>query len=298
LRRARALAKLKRPVEAMRLYRTVGREAVRRMDRARALYEMARLIEGLERVDAAISVYRRLVATYPELMPGATGLKRLRRLQQARGPAGVDAHLGWTRLMYPRLRHTALGDNLPYYAAQVAHRRWLEREDMTLAEDAEYLYEEVIANHEHDGLWKDALWHLSYVYEGQAQWDKAIETIRRIQKTRERSVFVGHYDHRYYWVGQFRIAKIQRDILKKPVEAMASYDWFLDHYPDSRYRDDAMYWKACAALEAEQPGVAGALFETLLTTYPESKYRRRIATVTDTPGSSLCAADAFPMDPL
>ena len=109
---------------AMTLYKHVAQTGLRRMDRARGHYMMARLMEERGRLGPALKMYRRLVLTYPSLMPGLRGLAHAQRLLYSRGRVGVEEHLTWLRRHYPTMRHTQLGDNFVFAAAHEARKRY------------------------------------------------------------------------------------------------------------------------------------------------------------------------------
>ncbi|TNF27082.1 MAG: tetratricopeptide repeat protein, partial [Deltaproteobacteria bacterium] len=257
---------------AVRVWGHLGEDAPRRADRARAHYEIARLAERTGRLLDAVRIYRRLVLTYPDLMPGERALSHLERLFEARGERGQAAHLAWTRAIYPRLRHTTLGDNLVYYPARVAHRRFLATGDAAAAELAERLYVQIDADHPGSGLWNDAWWQRSLLYHQQGRYADEIGAIRRLQRTFEKVSLFGHDQHAYFRLGQLRIARLERVELADPRAAAESLARFVDVYRDSLLRDDALYWWACALLAAGEGVRAEATFDRLAQEYPESKY--------------------------
>lgn len=272
LARGDALLAAGDPAAAARLWGHLGEDAPLRPDRARAHYEIARLAEQSGHILAAVNIYRRLVLTYPDLMPGERALAHLERIFAARGPRGVAAHLAWTRAIYPRLQHTTLGDNVVFYPAQLAHRRFRETGDPAAAALAERLYAQIDALHPGSGLWNDAWWQRSLLYHRMGRFDDETRAIRRIQRTREKISLFGHDEHVYFWRGQIRVARLQLLELGRPADAAASLRWFIDTYPDSVWRDDAIYWRACALLAAGAGAAGEAELTRLASAYPESKY--------------------------
>jgi len=272
LARGDALAEAGDEVGAVEVWGRLGEDAPLRPSRARAHYEIARLAERTGRLVAAVRIYRRLVLTYPELMPGERALTHLERIFEARGRRGVSAHLAWTRSIYPRLRHTSLADNLVFYPARLAHRRFLETGDPAAAELAERLYRQIDSDHPWSGLWNDAWWQRSLLYHRQGRYLEEIAAIRRIQRTFEQISLFGHDQHVYYSRGQLRIARLQRVELDDPGAAAASLARYVAVYVDSIRRDDALYWQACALFAAGEAERAEAVVATLEREYPESKY--------------------------
>lgn len=293
LARGDALLAAGDPAAAARVWGHLGEDAPLRPFRARAHYEIARLAEESGRIAAAVHIYRRLVLTYPDLMPGERALAHLERIFAARGPRGVAAHLAWTRAIYPRLQHTTLGDNLVFYPAQLAHRRFRATGDPAAAELAERLYAQIDEAHPGSGLWNDAWWQRSLLYHRMGRVDDEIRAIRRIQRTREKISLFGHDEHVYFWRGQIRIARLQLLELGRPAEAAASLRWFIDTYPDSIWRDDAIFWRACALLAAGDRAAGEAEFTRLASAYPESKYLAWRDDARADPRSARCVPKDF-----
>ena len=288
LREASALDDAGHPAAAFRALDLAARDGVRRMDRARARLGQARVAERRGFVAAAIRIYRRVVATYPNSMPGLRSLHHLERLAEDLGERGVDAHLRWTLGVYDALEQTELGDNLVYYAGLTAYRRFQTSGRPEQARLAADLFELVHLRHYPSGLWDEAMWHLSWLEHRLGRYDEEIRIIRRIQGTRELATFLGSYDTLYYWVGQLRIALVLQNELGRPADAARSYDWFLEEFPSSRWRDDALFWQGCAWLRAGVPGRAEAAFRRIPSAYRESKYLRRLDAARADPASPIC----------
>ena len=293
LARADALVAGGHPDAAVQVWSQLARDAPEREDRARAHYAIARLAEGTGHVYDAVQIYRRLVLTYPELMPGERSLAHLQRIFAARGPRGVDAHLAWSFASYPRIAHTSLGDNLVFYPAQLAHARFTASGDVAAAAQAERLYALIDAAHFGSGLWNDAWWQRSLLYHRQRRWDDEIRAIRRIQRTREKLSLFGHDDHGYFWQGQIRIARLQLLSLDAPRAAAESLAWFVANYPDSIWRDDALYWQGCAWLVAGDAAAAEPSFTRLRAGYPDSKYLAHLDEACADPRSARCVPKDF-----
>src|SRR5690606_443612 len=222
-------------------------------DRARARYEIARIAEEQGHTERAMAMYRTLVLTYPELMPGLRSLQRLSILHEEQGEAGVRAWLAWTHAVYPRLQHTSLGDNLVYAAGGRAYEAWKRTRRPEDAEAAERLFLRLHRDHWQAGTWDEGMWRLSWLYHHLGRHHDELVTLRKIQQTRQKTNFIGNYEHTYYWVAQMRIARMQLLLHRDPVAAAESYDWFLAEYPKSRWRDDALFWQGCAWLRAGRP---------------------------------------------
>lgn len=293
LRQAVALERAGRPAEAFALLGEVADRARRLVDRARARLAQAGLAEAHGHLEAARRIHRRVVLTYPESMPGLRSLQHLERLAEEAGPQAVEAHLRWSLDAYEVLHRSTLGDNLLFYAALVAYRRWRDGGAARLATIAEQLLSRVHQAHFASALWDEAMWHLSWLYHRQERFDDEIAIIRRVQGTRELATFIGSYDTPYYWVGQLRIARVELLNRERPAAAAQALLAFVEDFPQSRWRDDALYWAGCAWLRAGRLASAESAFARIPRVYAESKYLRRLDAARAAPESEICDPREF-----
>ncbi len=285
---ARAYEKLGRPAVAFAMYAAEGDRAVRRMDRARARHEQARLAESVGDGSEAVPLYRRIVMTYPDLMPGLRAVQRLQSLAE-RGPAGsLSDHLRWSRAAYDVLETSTLGDNLLAYAGHTAYRAWVAGGAASMAAAAEELYRQLAKRHFLDGVWEEGVWELSWLYHRQGRLEDERRAVQRILATRERSYLLGSYDTPYHWLGELRLARMDMVERGRPADAARAYGRFLEHYPRSRWRDDVQFWQGCAWLRAGRPAEAERSFARIAQEYDESKYLRRLDAARAEPGSQVC----------
>ncbi len=293
---ARALEALGRLPDAVRLYLDLARGASRQEDRARARYEVARIAEEQGHTERAMAMYRALVLTYPDLMPGLRSFQRLRMLHEEQGEPGVRDWLTWTLEAYPKLEHTRLADNLVYDAGVRAYRQWQRTRSLAAAQSAERLFLRLQRDHWQTGSWDEGLWHLSWLYHGLGRHHDEVVTLRKLQQTRQKTNFIGNYEHTYYWVGQMRIARLQLLAFGDPAAAADSYAWFLAEYPKSRWRDDALFWQGCAWLRAGEPARAEASFARIPEAYEHSKYLERLDAARSDPAGAVCDPAPFTED--
>jgi tetratricopeptide (TPR) repeat protein len=289
LDQARAHEKLGHPAQAFRIYDEEGDAAVRRMDRARARHEQARLAESVGDGAGAVPLYRRIVVTYHDLMPGLRAAQRLQSLAERGAPGSLSDHLAWTRRAYEALETTTLGDNLLGYAGHVAYRAWVAGQDPAMAAAAETLYERLARRHYLDGVWEEGVWELSWLYRRQGRLDAERRAIQRILETRERSYLIGSYDTPYHWLGELRLARIDLLERDRPGDAAEAYEDFIARYPKSRWRDDVRFWQGCAWLRAGRPDAAERSFAQIADEYADSKYLRRLADARANPAGEVCA---------
>jgi tetratricopeptide (TPR) repeat protein len=286
---ARAYEKLGQPEAAFALYGVEGDRAVRRLDRARARHEQARLAESAGDGSGAVPLYRRIVMTYPDLMPGLRAAQRLQALAERGPPGSLSDHLRWSHQAYEVLQSYTLGDNLLAYAGHIAYRAWVAGGGASMAEAAEALYTKLARQHFLEGLWEEGVWELSWLYRRQGRFDEEQRAVQRILATRERSYLLGSYDTPYHWLGELRLARMDMMERGRPAAAARAYGAFLEHYPRSRWRDDVRFWQGCAWLRAGRTDEAERSFAGIAEEYDESKYLRRLDAARADPGGEVCA---------
>lgn len=292
LAQARVLLKEERIKEAANLYETVSNSAKGRRERARARYELGVLLASVTSDRAVLPYLRRLVLTFPDLMPGSTALLRLQAAAAEGSTQERLEHLNWSLAHYDRLSGTGLGDNLLYFAAREAVRNF-HAGDVYAEETARILLQAVVDRHPMGNSADDALRDLSYLEESQGDWEETIRHIRSIQRRRETMALLGSHQHRFYWMGDLRIARILGEKLQRPTEAIALYRRFVDTYGDSIWRDDALYWMGCLHQRLKETKKARILFDRILKEEPESRYTQRIQAALDAPASGSCIPREF-----
>jgi len=267
---------------AARIYRELADHSIRKPERARAHYELGRLAEEHGQRDTARTIYRLLVAHYPDLMPGERALSHLLRMALVDGDAAVDEHLAWTHSLFPVLEHTSLGDNLVIQVADEAKRR-AERDDAAAQTtsptspywaQAEAWYRRVTKDFPDSGMWNDAWWELSKIFHRQGRFPEEIDAITRIIATRAQISLFGQDEHPYFYLGLQRIARIQLVDLDDPRTAAQTYLSYAERYPLSILRDDVRFFALCARLRAGLD--AEPLRQLLVEEHPDSKYHRRL----------------------
>jgi hypothetical protein len=284
---AARLLKSRDPLAAARLCRDIAKHAPRKADRARAHYELARMAEDRGQLDTARTLYRALVAHYPNLMPGERALAHLLRLARDRGDSSVDAHLAWTLSLSDTLAHTELADNLLSQAADEAKRRAErdapDRPDHPLWRTATGLYERLAKEHPGAGLWNDALWELSHIHHKAARYRDEIAVLERILLERSEISLFGQNEHPYFYLGLRRIARLYHVELDDPIAASRTWRLYAERYPKSILRDDVRFFALCAELRANNQAAARELETLLREDHPDSKYLRRLP-ITDPRG--------------
>lgn len=266
---------------------TIAEHARRQDDRARAYYDLGRLAEAQARLPAAQAIYRRIVRTYPNLMPGERSLAHLLRIARGEGPRAVDAHLAWTRSLAETLAHTDLADNLLFQAADESQRRAELSHSATGWARTEALYRR-IADGPRTPLWNDAVWELSWIYHRQSRYPEEIAAIETILRTREAISLFGQDEHPYFWKGQLRVARLRLVELAQPAAAMQAYLRYPEMFSFTIKKDDVSFFALCAALQAGDRAGADRLARTLRSEHPDSRFLRRLEPALADPRGPHC----------
>jgi tetratricopeptide (TPR) repeat protein len=292
LRGARALNKAGQFTEGTAMLRRVGSTAFRRSDRARAFYDLASLVENQGDTDSAVTVYRRLTETYPELMPGASALLHLERIARTH-PDRMKAHLAWTHGVFPQLAQTKLGDNMLYFAARHAYDVFRKEGHPASGKLAERLYKQLAKMYDGGSRWHDALWGLSHLYYRRGDHRREIAIIRRMQRKRRGDSGLGSSSHPLYWVGDLRVAWLHLMKFKDIGAAIQDYEAFIDRYRRSRWRDDVLFWQGCLYLKVGDKSRAEAAFSRIPKVYKYSKYIARVPQARQSPHGPVCQPKSF-----
>lgn len=286
-READALWRLGRLEEAEALYERVADDSRKKEDRGRARLQIASMKEDAGHEAIAQAMYRRLVMVYPNSMAGLRALHHLER-RAGVSPAALLEHLRWTWAVYRPLRHTRLADNLIYFAAREAYRRFLEGEE-AMGPRAEELLRMVIDDHERSGLWDSSVWLLSFYLHRTGRYTEEIRLLvhGRVKRPPSGSIF-GSSESDFAWRGRLRIAQLYMTKLGRPADAVGLYQWFLEHMKFSILRDDVRFYLACAHLRAGAPDKAEDAFAAIPGEYAESKFLRRVAAARAEPDAAVC----------
>ncbi|MFO0748880.1 MAG: hypothetical protein U1F43_24925 [Myxococcota bacterium] len=263
------------PLEAARAWADLTQRGARRVDRARAHYQLGRIAEETGHLADAEAIDKACVLHFPDLMPGERSLAHLVRRARERGDAAMDALLDWL-VAEPVVLDGPLADNVRYLEADEAERRFRRDRDPRLGLEAQRLYRAMADAYPESPLWNDALWNLSILYHEAGRFDDEIAAIRRIQRSRVAVSLFGQNEHEYYWKGQLRIARVQWLDLHRPRDAAQSYLDYRTMYPFTIRHDDMLFYAGCALRAAGAS--PEALWDELRKEFPDSKFVRRLPT--------------------
>ena len=298
-----------RTTEAVDAFTRAAREATRVKDRDEALFLLGSTLRGAGRPEEARAAWRHLVDLSPEgprAPRAAYELVRL-ELETLSGPAMEGAQgsapseaLERLILRYPdegfaasASRHLAeqwrthLGlkratEELERLSRSVGSHRLAQTFDYERAVLLEELGQPTDARdlfvatarrfpYPFGSLTDDALYRASELEEALGHPREAVALLEELLAPREQAL-VGSYDRPRFPAARLRIARLQRDALGSPAEALRNYEALLESFPASRQWDDAA-WEA-AQVEADRGRIpeACALLECLKRGRADSRF--------------------------
>ena len=192
---------------------------------------------------------------------------------------GEKGAIAWEEKLYPAVAATRLGEEICY---DLGHRR--EKSGDVAGALKQFLFCADTYPYPKGALWDDSLWHASRLHEKQGDIKAAIADLERMLEKREKSYMSGSYNRPRMAAAQFRIAELQRDGLKDPALARASFHRVYTEHGTSLHRIRALFEEATLAKEANDTSNACALADKLLTEFEDSRWARR--------ADEVCAAAA------
>ena len=232
-RQAKALERARRGPRAVEILDLVaaGRPVSRRT--VRALFDASVLRLELGRRAEGIEGLRALVTEHPNAGNAARALRLLLDDATARGEAAGALRL--CRALYPRVRDSALGDNILYAQARLLDSTGERRGARAALERLVERYP-----YPHGELWDDALWQLADMAEEDGDYAGAVAELSRMVAVREWTNAPGSYTLPRFPVAQLRIARLHRDRLADPSAAARAFRATYEDFPNSTVRDDAL----------------------------------------------------------
>jgi tetratricopeptide (TPR) repeat protein len=230
---------------------------------AAALVAAARLWLELGQDARAYDLYWLVLTRSPATSAADDALRNVLadgRRRDARQLHGVLAEL------YARLFATPIGDNLLWALATLA------REELGDDRAALEACDRMAVAHPDSPLLDDALWQGALLARAAGDAAGAERRLRALLRTRERSLVVGSYHSMHLDDAQLELARLLRDELGRPRDALAELARLPAHYPDSVLVDDALFETAAThAGLGDLPAACRAL-AALRTRFPESRY--------------------------
>lgn len=268
LRQAEALRRQQRWDEADALLVLVLRTPELAVaQRAKAHYLRARI--ALDRGDVAggEARLRRVIDHFPSSVYAHRAFEYLRGELRERDPAAL---LDWCREEYRKHPDSGLADNFAYEAGRIYFERG--EDDRALE-----LYALVMKRwrFETSGLWDDALWETSLIRHKRREFPAEIALLDELLSHREET-WIGSYEIRNFKYAALRLARIYHDDLKDYERAAKAFHAFPIEFPNSLFKDDALWYEAWSWQKAGRTEEAKAAFTRLAAEYPDSKYTRRV----------------------
>lgn len=199
---------------------------------ARGLQRAARLLERrLCDIPRAEALYQRAIVEAPNEVGAEDALRDWVALRQRRSDrAALTAILA----LYPRIRHSAVADNLLFTAAEIYARHGRSQEALAL-------YDRLLVELPKSPLVDDSLWASAQLFERLRRYPAALQRYRRLLRGRRYPVLIatGSYNSVFMDRAQLRIAELQRAHLHDERAALATLRTLRDDFRDSRLRDDA-----------------------------------------------------------
>src|SRR5262249_8875762 len=161
---------------------------------------------------------------YPESSAADDALRNVVADGRKRNPRQL---YGALRDLYGRLAATAVGDNLLWAMATLAHEDLSD--DATALADCDRL----VAAHAGSPVWDDALWLGAQLARDHGDPEGAVRRLRKLLATREQSFVIGSYLSVHLDEAQLELARILRDDLGRPREAVKELQILPKDYPTS-----------------------------------------------------------------
>jgi tetratricopeptide repeat protein len=211
----------------------------------------------------AYDLWWRVIVEYPEASAADDAVRNVVADGRTRNARQL---YGTLRDLYARLATTAVGDNLLWALATLAH------ED--LHDDAAALAacDRMTEAHAGSPLVDDALWLGAALARAGGDPAGAAKRLRRLLATRESSFFIGSYLSPHLPEAQLELARLLRDELARPREAIAELRRLPRDYPKSTLRDDALWEEAVTEERLGDRAAACAAAAQLHQQFPESRY--------------------------
>lgn len=267
-RQARIYVEQGKYAEAVAIFDEISSRQPPSRRTGRATFEAAQIREThLGQREQAMAGYERVMREVPD--DGLGGRALHLRLMEFEARGDVEGELRYIDTMYGELGTTTIGDDLLRHKARIL----LARNDRAGARQA---LEQIVRAHPYPfgQRWDDALMTLADMDIEDGQFDRAIERMEMLVARIENTTFIGGYIMPSMVNAQLRIARIHRENRRDLEAAEEAYEDFLDLFPLSIHRDDAVYENGVMWIEAGQVPRGCRLLRTLATDYEPSRARR------------------------
>ena len=268
---ARTLVALGRGGDAIAVYERTAESAPDRETRARLLFRAARVYyDDPEQQEAGLALIIKLVDAFPDTTAGLRGLQYVRE-HFGGTRRGREWLLEFYRDRFQRLRATPLADNLVFGATQILVERGTREDDL----EALRLLDGLTKEFRRSGHWDDAVWMRADIEHRLGMYQQELADLTELVQTREKPLFFGNYETKYFHRTQYRIANLLRNELEDDLGAIAAFEVFVREYPFSKSYDDALFQLVELYLRTGQKPQAEATSARLTRERPESRFAAR-----------------------
>jgi tetratricopeptide (TPR) repeat protein len=266
LGRARLLERMDRLDAAMAAYEAIPQVEPHGRTPARGLYRAAELAARRGELPRALRDAWRAIHEYPNTVPAEDAVRLIVvRLREA-GRARVLAEQLWRAA--ERVKGTDVADNLLLAEGD------LREKDLDDPAGAIRVWDHLAALYPRGSLHDDAMWRAGQTARRLGDFHGAIKRLRVITNQRRIALFTGSYISEWLDDALLLIGRIYRDDLKDPGHALHAFADLRDNFATSVLRDDAQLEIARTYAGMDDRVHACQALDRLRQDFPRSKHNR------------------------
>jgi tetratricopeptide (TPR) repeat protein len=211
----------------------------------------------------AYDLYWRALVAYPDEAAAEDALRHVLADARRRDPRQLHGVLAD---LHARLGGTEVGDNLLWAIVELA------RDDLGDPAAARDAADRLVALYPKSALRDDAAFLAATLARAEGDPEGAVRRLRALLATREKSLIIGSYHSIHLDDAQLELARVLRDDLRRPADALKELALLERHYPESTLRDDALYETAVTRAAAGDAAGACRALADLAARFPESRH--------------------------
>jgi tetratricopeptide (TPR) repeat protein len=207
-----------------------------------------------------------LIARYPDTVAAERFLMEL--VWDHRDTSDHEELLGVLERLQARTSGTLIEARMAFEKASHAHH-YLKRPSLALSTYA------ALHNLNPTGsLADDALWEMGVVYGGLQMWSDYVDVLKRLDRARESSWFVGHYRSGWQHKARYQLGLVHLIFLDDYDAARHYFQSYLEDFPDNTLADDAA-WNLVEVKRLAGHADYSASRERFVRAFPWSRHARR-----------------------